>query len=148
MWHTLPLGAKCGTLYPIHVFFVHNHVIAMTELPNASLWHGRLAHMSLKGMKTLSCLGYLPVLNFSNVSVCEHCIYGKHARSAHKRLSNKKKSEPLDLVHSDVCGPMPVRSQGEHHIFSHSLMIQPGRCGYILWLGKMMPFNAFKNFLH
>ena len=57
-------GAKCGTLYPIHVSFVSNHVIVVTELPNASLWHGRLAHRSLKGMETLSRLGYLPVLNF------------------------------------------------------------------------------------
>ena len=68
--------------------------------------------MFLKGMETLSRLGYLPVLNFSNFSICEHCIYGKHARSAHKRNLNKKKSEPLDLVHSDVCGPMPVWSIG------------------------------------
>ena len=79
--------------------------------------------MSLKGMEMLSCLGYLPALNFLDFSICEHCIYGKHARSAHKRNLNKKKSEPLDLVHSDVCGQMPVRSMGGHPISSHSLMM-------------------------
>ena len=68
--------------------------------------------MSLKGMEMLSHLGYLLVLNFSNFSICEHCIYGKHVCSTHKRNLNKKKSEPLDLVHSDVCGPMLVRSMG------------------------------------
>ena len=68
--------------------------------------------MSLKGMEMLSRLGYLPVLNFLDFFVCEHCIYGKHAHSTHKRNLNKKKSEPLHLVHSDMCGPMPVRSIG------------------------------------
>ena len=92
--------------------------------------------MSLKGMEMLSRLGYLPVLNFSDFSVCEHCIYGKHARSAHKRNLNKKKTEPLDLVHSDVYGPMPVQSIGGHPISLRSLMMRPRKCGYILWLGR------------
>ena len=103
--------------------------------------------MSLKGMETFSCLGYLPVLNFSNFSVCEHCIYCKHAHSTHKRLSNKKKSEPLDVVHSDVCGPMPVRSLGGASYFI-TFIDDSTRKGCILWLGKMMPFNALRNFLH
>ena len=103
--------------------------------------------MSLKGMEMLSRLGYLSVLNFSYFFVCEHCIYGKHACSTHKRNLNKKKSEPLDLVHSDMCGPMLVRSMGGGHPISlHSLMMRPQKCGYILWLGKMMPFSAFRKF--
>ena len=75
--------------------------------------------MSLKGMEMLSRLGYLPVLNFSDFSICEHCICGKHAHSTHKRNLNKKKSEPLDLVHSDVCGPMPVQSMGGGILFHY-----------------------------
>ena len=94
------------------MYQLRNNVIYITKQPNTSLWHSRLAHMSLKGMEMLSHLGYLPALNFSDFSVCEHCIYGKHVYSTHKRNLNKKKSEPLDLVHSDVCGPMYVRSMG------------------------------------
>ncbi|MCO5612796.1 hypothetical protein L7F22_067067 [Adiantum nelumboides] len=30
---------KCGTLYPLHVSGVHNHVVAITEEPSISLWH-------------------------------------------------------------------------------------------------------------
>ena len=99
-------------MYPLHVSSILNHVIVVAELPNTSLWHSRLAHMSLKGMEMLSRLGYLPVLNFLDFSICKHCIYGKHACLAHKRNLNKKKSEPLDLVHSEMCRPMPVRSMG------------------------------------
>ena len=110
-------------MYPLHVSSVLNHVIVVTKLLNTSLWRSRLAHMSLKVMEMLSRLGYLPLLNFSYFFVCEHCIYGKHARSAHKRNLNKKKSEPLDLVHSDMCGPMPVQLMGGHPISLCSLMM-------------------------
>ena len=103
--------------------------------------------MSLKGMETLSRLGYLPVLNFSNFSVCEHCIYGKHARSAHKRLSNKKKSEPLDLVHSDVCGPMPVRSLGGASYFITFIDDSTRKVWMYSMARKYDAFQCFQKFL-
>ena len=65
--------------------------------------------MSQSGMKVLSHFGYVLGFNFSNFSVCEHYLYGKQTQSPHKR-GNSRKSEPLVLVHSDVCGPMLVVS--------------------------------------
>ena len=62
-------------------------------------------------MKTWSHLGYVPGFNFLDMSMCEHCLYGKQTLSPHKGSSSHK-SEPLQLVHSDVCGPMPVLSKG------------------------------------
>ena len=67
--------------------------------------------MSQRGMKFLSHFGYVPSFNFSNFSICEHCMYGKQTLSPHKRGSTRK-SEPLALVHSEVCGPMPALSMG------------------------------------
>ena len=43
--------------------------------------------------------------------MCEHCLYGKQAMNSHSTAS-KKRSEPLELVHSDVCNPMPTVSMG------------------------------------
>ena len=100
--------------------------------------------MSLKGMETLSRLGYLPVLNFS---FCEHCIYGKHARLAHKRLSNKKKSEPLDPVHSDVCGPMPVRSLGGASYFITFIDDSTRKVWVYPMARKDDAFQCFQKFL-
>ena len=67
--------------------------------------------MSQSGMKVLSHFGYVPSFNFSCFSICEHCLYGKQTQSPHKRGSSRK-SEPLALVHSDVCGPMLTLSMG------------------------------------
>ena len=104
-------GSKSGTLYMLHVSNVKNHVICVIEQPSVSLWHRRLGHMSQKGMKILSRSGYVPGFDFSDFSFCEHCLYGKQTQSPHKRGSTRK-SEPLELVHSDVCGPMPMASMG------------------------------------
>ena len=104
-------GSKSGTLYMLHVSNVKNNVIFVTEQPSVSLWHCRLGHMSHNGMRVLSCFGYVPGFYFSDFAICEHCLYGKQTQSPHKRGSTPK-SEPLVLVHSDVCGPMPTLSMG------------------------------------
>jgi len=104
-------GTKSGTLYMLHVSTVKDHVICVTEQPSVSLWHRRLGHMSQTAMKELSRSGYLPGFNFSDFTVCEHCLYGKQTQTPHKKGSSRK-AEPLQLVHSDVCGPMPMASMG------------------------------------
>lgn len=56
-------------------------------------------------------LSFWLCFNFCDFLVCEHYLYGKQTQSPHKRGSIWK-SEPLGLVHSDVCGPMPTLSMG------------------------------------
>jgi transposase InsO family protein len=45
--------------------------------------------------------------------VCEPCILGKQTRESFPKESvSKESTEPLQLVHMDVCGPMPKASKG------------------------------------
>ena len=89
-------GSKSSTLYMLHVTTIKDHVICVAKQPSVSLWHRQLGHMSESGMRTLSRLGQTMPL--------------------HKRRSLRK-VEPLQLVHSDVCGPMPVVSMGGAQYF-------------------------------
>ncbi|MCO5580352.1 hypothetical protein L7F22_034218 [Adiantum nelumboides] len=104
-------GNKCGTLYPLHVSGVHNHVVAIIEEPSVSLWHRRLGHMSQTGMEYLSHFKYILVFDYLDFSTCEYCMFGKQNKSSHSRCGSHK-FEHLELVYSDVCGPMPVLSLG------------------------------------
>ena len=104
-------GTKFGTFHMLHVSTVKDNVICVTEQPSVSLWHRWLGHMSQTAMKELSRFGYLPAFNFSDFSVCEHYLYGKQTQSPHKKGSSRK-TKRLHLVHSDVCGPMPMASMG------------------------------------
>ena len=109
-------GQKNGTLYSMHVSHVHEDSISIAEHSNTDLWHSRLGHMSKKGMQQLERTGYLPPLSFSDFQICEHCIYGKHTRNTFPSL-DRKRLLPLELVHSDVCGPMPTKSLGGSSYF-------------------------------
>ena len=62
-------------------------------------------------MQVMSHFDYILGLNFSKFSICEHCISSKQALNSHSAI-RKKRSESLELVHSDVCGPMPIVSMG------------------------------------
>ena len=62
-------------------------------------------------MKELSRSGYFLAFNFQDFLVCEHCLFGKQTQSTHKKGSTRK-TERLQLVHSDVCGPMSMALMG------------------------------------
>ena len=124
-------GLKSSTLYVLHVSNFSKNVICIAKQPSVSLWHRRLGHMSKAGMQVLSCFGFIPGLNFSDFSICEHCLYGKQTANSHSVVSQKR-CEPLELVHSDVCGPMPTVSlRGAHYFvtfiddFSHKVWAYP-----------------------
>lgn len=63
---------------------------------------------------------------------------------AHKR-SGKRKSQILDLVHNDVCGPMPTMSLGGVSYFSKFI---DDYIRYILSSIKMQCFRIFKSLSH
>ena len=109
-------GQKHGTLYSMHVSHVHEDSISIAEHLNTDLWHNRLGHMSKKRMQQLEHTRYLPPLSLSDFQICEHCIYGKQIRKT-SPSSDRKRLLPLELVHSDVCGPMPNKSRGGSSYF-------------------------------
>ncbi|RDX90960.1 hypothetical protein CR513_27125, partial [Mucuna pruriens] len=52
----------------------------------------------------------LPRLKNAKLEKCSHCMAGKQTRVSFKKHSPSRKSELLKLVHSDVCGPLKVKS--------------------------------------
>jgi hypothetical protein len=90
--------------------------VFIVDIPVSSLWHGRLGHLSKTGITYLSKAGYIPKLSFSDHHFCEHCHYGKQVAAPHP-TSVPRESSPLDLVHLDVCGPMPHQSLGRASYF-------------------------------
>ena len=85
--------------------------LCTADIPVSSLWHGRLGHLSKAGIMHLSRAGYIPKLSFSDHQFCEHRQYGKQVAASHP-TSAPRNSSLLDLVHSDVFGPMPHQSLG------------------------------------
>ncbi|KAG5682922.1 hypothetical protein PVAND_012240 [Polypedilum vanderplanki] len=80
-------------------------------------WHRMLSHRNLDDIKRLKEKG-LRFKDCKCIDVCEPCIKGKLARKSFPKEASKPE-EFLDLVVSDVCGPMQVKSiQGSRYFIT------------------------------
>lgn len=74
----------------------------------AELWHRRLGHFHSKGIEFLQkndmAVGF-PILQQKDTSNCRTCVLGKQTRLPFVS-SSWRASEKLQLIHTDVCGPM------------------------------------------
>ena len=111
-------GQKTGTLYTLKTLIGKLDLAAITKEGNlADLWHKRLSHMSDKGLKNLVGKNLLPGLKSYNLDLCEHCIYGRQRRVSFLRGGHGRKKNVLELVHSDVFGPVNIKSLGGSSYF-------------------------------
>ena len=53
----------------------------------------------------------LPKLNKDHSSICKGCALGKNTKSPFHD-STRKTNNVLELIHSNLCGPMSIRSLG------------------------------------
>lgn len=84
------------------------------QQPSILLWHQRLGHLSSGGMYSLGDrYGNGCVLQVKDkFPDCVACLEGKLAAKPFPKGPANRATSILELVHSDVCGPMPVSSWG------------------------------------
>lgn len=89
---------------------------SLSPLGLTELWHKRMAHLNYQSLYNLSrqdLVTGLPLLK--NIQkTCEACILGKQHIHPIPRFSLTTTSQPLELVHSDLCGPLPRASLTGH----------------------------------
>jgi len=73
--------------------------------------------MNGKGMKILHSRNSLPGLKNVDLDFYENCIYGKQKRVRFLIVGKEKKSEKLELMHTDVWGPTQVSSLSGSHYY-------------------------------
>lgn len=83
----------------------------------SDLWNCRPRHMSVKGIQVMLAKGKFQDLRCVNLEFCENCIFGKQQRVNFKREGNLPKSRKLELVHTDVLGPIEVHFLGNGWYF-------------------------------
>jgi transposase InsO family protein len=85
----------------------------------ASLWHRTMGHLNFPYLAQLSRkntgIPLLPVP--SSQQHCTSCHQGKNARTKFPKVATTHATRILDLVHSDLCGPLPVHSIGGSEYF-------------------------------
>ena len=83
------------------------------------LWHKRLGHLHVNGVKGLQSMVVDMDLGkgASQMLACEGCVEGKQARASFPSDGGTRATQVLELVHSDVCGPMKTLSFGGARYF-------------------------------
>ena len=105
-------GKKFSTLYILQAKLSKDIVNAIEDESMVELWHKRLAHMSEKGLTVLAKKNLLSGMKTAPLKKCTHCLAGKQNRISFQSSPPSRKSNVLDMVYSDVCGPMKTRSLG------------------------------------
>jgi hypothetical protein len=88
------------------------HLATIPDISKSELWHQRLAHLNYQYLYNLSqrqMVTGLPPLPRTQHS-CEACILGKQHRTPIPIFSTTPTTRLLELIHSDLCGPLPQRS--------------------------------------
>ncbi|HEV7738404.1 MAG TPA: DDE-type integrase/transposase/recombinase, partial [Chlamydiales bacterium] len=118
-------------------------VNAVSSSIPVELLHKRLGHLSWSALKHLG--QELDPTSKRLLSTCEGCLLGKSTRRSYTS-SSYRSSEPFQLVHMDLCGPMQTRSIEGHDYF----MILVDDYSRFLWvkflLKKDEAFEHYRNF--
>lgn len=79
-------------------------------ISSMELWHYRTGHQHFEALKRASTM--VEGMNCSgSVNVdCEACMVGKMQALPHPHTAEHRATVPLELVHSDICGPLTVSS--------------------------------------
>ncbi len=92
--------------------------IANSLKESAMLWHERLGHLNMASLKELDAM--VDGMNLKEVPlhhICEGCVKAKHQRTSFPKDGATRASQLLEIVHTDVCGPMKTTSHGGARYF-------------------------------
>ena len=127
---------------------IHNVDAKQCKLNNDNttyLWHCRLGHIGVKRMKNLHSDRLLESLDFESFDTCEPCHMDKMTLTPFSGVMERV-SELLEIIHTDVCGPMSTSTRGGYCYFL-TFIDDLSRYGYIyLMKHKSETFEKFKEF--
>eukprot|EP00170_Pyropia_yezoensis_P005576 contig_22655_g5592 len=101
-----------GNMYMPPTLFGTGIANAASGTPSAELWHRRFAHLGALTLDRTARVVTGMHIDAAGITrlreaVCPPCTEGKMTRAPFP-ATRSKTTEPLQLVHTDVCGPMPL----------------------------------------
>lgn len=84
-------------------------------------WHRRLGHRDPEIIRTIPNKGYaegMKIVNCGVKTVCSICLEGKMSRIPFRKHAEYEVKEKLDLVHSDLSGPMEETPSGNKYLLT------------------------------
>jgi hypothetical protein len=95
---------------------------------SSKLWHYHLGHISRGRIERVIKESILSHLEFSDLEQYVDCIKGKYVKKIKK--DTKRSATTLEIIHTDICGPFPVKSVDGYDLFI-TFIDDYSRYGYI-----------------
>ena len=76
-----------------------------------------MGHIGVKRMKKLHTDGLLEPLDYESLGTSEPCLMGKMTKTFFSGTIERA-TDLLEIIHTDVCGPMSVEARGRVSLFS------------------------------
>lgn len=84
-----------------------------TRSQDSTTWHRRFGHLGMGSLRSLVKDDMVNGLNFDcsqELGFCESCTEGKTHRLPFQERTSMRAKQPLELIHSDVCGKVGTKS--------------------------------------
>ncbi|KAL0430738.1 UNVERIFIED_CONTAM: Transposon Ty2-B Gag-Pol polyprotein [Sesamum radiatum] len=121
------------------------HKRKVDDHENAQIWHARLGHISKDRIRRLVDTKSLEIDDLDHLPTCESCLKGKMTKKPFVGQSAIAKGL-LDLVHTDVCGPLSIPARGEFSYFI-TFTDDHSRYDYVYLIRyKSEAFGRFKEY--
>ena len=137
-------GTLDGKLYTLHCYPVEYASVSVKG--DIDLWHQRLGHINENYLQKLSQQHIIGKIDGEKLGFCEDCVETKTARKPFKSVGEIKSTRKLQLIHSDVCGPMETQSIGGHRYFVTFIDDYSRCCAVYFIKHKSEVFEKFKEF--
>ncbi|GKV28744.1 hypothetical protein SLEP1_g37756 [Rubroshorea leprosula] len=135
-------------MFPLHLKAPGQTCFSARLNDVAWLWHFRYGHLNFGGLKTLqqrAMVTGLPEFN-SPSDVCEECVVSKQHRNPFPRGKSLRARKPLEVVHSDICGPINPASNGGKRYFITFIDDFSRKIWVYFLQHKSEAFVAFKSY--
>ncbi|KAL0286037.1 UNVERIFIED_CONTAM: hypothetical protein Sradi_7157700 [Sesamum radiatum] len=142
------LGTLMNGLYILqqsNLIMTAQHKRKVDDHENTQIWHARVGHISKDRIRRLADSKNLEIDDLDHLPTCEFCLKGKMTKKpfvGQSAIANNL----LDLVHTDVCGPLSTPTKGGFSYFI-TFTDDRSRYGYIylMWY-KSGAFGRFKEY--
>ena len=111
------MGYVSDGLFKLNVLTIINkdNKSSVYMLESSNLWHGRLGHVNYDTLRRLINLEHIPSFQIDCKHKCEICVEAKLTRSSFQTV--ERNTEPLELIHSDVCDLKFIQTRGGNKYF-------------------------------
>ena len=135
-------------MYKLNLRSIREQCLQVNIEDKASLWHLRFGHLHHGGLKELAkknMVHGLPNMDYEG-KICEECVLSKHVRTSFPKKVEYWAKQPLELIHTDICGPItPESFSGKRYFIT--FINDFSRKTWVYFLKeKSEAFEVFKKF--